>query len=49
MNMIDRLVLLISKRNGRFHHARGMHLTFDRSLDRRAIHCNVKVCVTLVS
>lgn len=25
MNMIDRLVLLISKRNGRFHHARGMH------------------------
>lgn len=25
MNRIDRLVLLISKRNGRFHHARGMH------------------------
>jgi len=29
MNMIDRLVLLISKRNGRFRHARGMHLRFD--------------------
>ena len=40
MNMIDRLVLLISKRNGRFHHARGMHRNRRIVLQHIAQHRN---------
>ncbi len=40
MNMIDRLVLLISKRNGRFHHARGMHRNRRIVLEHIAQHRN---------